>query len=262
MKRWLVLLAACGGTTPTPVKTDPPPTTTSVAVAPTPAKKRPPPEHCPPLSYNNVGFWRSEIFPACPDEPLVGFPVCGDDCEYPCKVTSNVGGSVSERANTYTNGMWVSTQRIGRGSPEMSCHYQDNIRTDCELYGDAWVAKRDAEGRVVEVKGTNHRSEIKYDAKGRVIHVDGQNLKYDGDGQMVVFGDLELEWRDRKVVTERSPDRIASYEYDKQGRTTRIVYDEAGRTRELTVTYSGARVLGWKSDNVELTYGYDCSTPP
>ena len=210
--------------------------------------------HCPPLSYNMVGWWAAEIVPGCQEPPLEhGITYCGGaPCpQQPCRTKATVGSGASLYEHAFVGGQWTKTD------PGIECKYVDGLRTECAALGRTWRAERDELRRVVRITTDKHTSQIVYDTLGRASSIDGHAVAYDEHGRMTKFGDVTMMRDERgRVVREESPTRLAVHEYDAKNRVVKIAID-ADTRGDYIITYDDKdRVTSWSYGTVNKQYEY------
>ncbi len=177
--------------------------------------------YCPPLEYAEVGYWASELFPACQDPPF-GFTLTlcnGARCPRPCTRTVGDGSGGNESWKlTYTDAGKFQTARSTMGMFDTECFWDRGKLAACTEGAHSFNVVRDARGRITAIV-SDATTEIRYDARGRVIAVGARGIAYDDVGRVTRVGTTAIEWDARgRVVRERAPDATRTLTYDERDR--------------------------------------------
>jgi YD repeat-containing protein len=241
-----VLAAACGGSTVKPSSHAP--------LAPTPP---PAPAYCPQLPLGIVGYWASELFPACQDGPFEILTLCkGQPCPKPCARTlesSLAPGPVKWTVHYGSDGPW-NRMTSDDGTPEVACTFANGKRESCTMRGKSWRVVRDAQGLITALVIDQTRSEVRRDSQGRTIAIGDAPVTYDQLGRLAGVKVTRFEWGSKgRVVRERSPEHESTLTYDDEGRLVRIkhealVQDETIPPVVVSIEYDEARVRSTRQD--------------
>jgi YD repeat-containing protein len=247
-------------------------------------------------------MWASEVFPACPTAPFIGIGsvhICAGTCPKPCvesffssdrQSALIVGPRRPEQSSLVTYDARGRFARMDTSYDEtantvgsyVACQYEAGLLATCNLDGGE-RARRDSQGRVVEIRSVRQAISIEYDAAGRVSEIGGGAVHYDTAGRVERieraeplspdnWGHVVLERDDNgRVRVERGRRTLRRFSYDDRGRVTRILEERIddtaplgmGTTLEETTdyTYAGDKLVSVVSEGMrryEHEYGYDC----
>ncbi|MBA3395825.1 MAG: RHS repeat protein [Deltaproteobacteria bacterium] len=187
--------------------------------------------YCPPLDHAEVGYWASELFPACQDAPF-GFPVTlcnGARCARPCLQTLGSSGGEESWKLAYTDDGKLETSRSTKGLFDTECFWDRGKLTRCTEGAHSFKVTRDARGRITTIVSDDATTEIRYDPRGRVIEVGARAIAYDDAGRITRVGTTAIEWDAKgRVVRERDPDATRTLAYDDRDRVVAVTLQDDG----------------------------------
>ncbi len=181
--------------------------------------------YCPALDDAGVGYWASELFPACQDPPFEFTPtLCnGTRCARPCRQTLARGWSDHESWKlTYADNGTLQTARGTRGMLDTECIWERGKLAACLHGAHSFRVNRDPSGRITAIVGES-TTEIRYDLQGRVNAVGARAIAYDAAGRITRVGTTSLEWDARgRVIRERDGDATRTLSYDPRDRLIEV----------------------------------------